>query len=115
MTTHQHGGNGDTTPETRNETLSTLRVKGMDGTKMYIVKLAGRDTIGKLRRYLEHALLVGQETSGALASTVSNPSGDEQFEIRNAYPPKTFTDDTQTLRDAGLVPNATLLLRPVAD
>tara|TARA_B110000093_G_scaffold171493_1_gene201569 strand:- start:783 stop:2411 length:1629 start_codon:yes stop_codon:yes gene_type:complete len=115
MTTHQHGGNGDTTPETRKETLSTLRVKGMDGTKMYIVKLAGRDTIGKLRRYLEHALLVGQETSGALASTVSNPSGDEQFEIRNAYPPKTFMDDTQTLRDAGLVPNATLLLRPVAD
>jgi hypothetical protein len=79
---------------------STLRVKGMDGQKMYIVKLAADDTVGKLRRYLE----------SAVAGDGDAPSGG--FEIRNAYPPRTFTDDTVTLRDAGLVPNATLLLRP---
>lgn len=76
--------------------VSTLRVKGMDGQKMYIVKLAGDDTVGKLRRYLRSA--------GA--------GDDDNFEIRNAYPPRTFADDALTLRDAGLVPNATLLLRP---
>lgn len=80
--------------------LSTLRVKGMDGQKMYIVKLAADDTVGKLRRYLR----------SAVAGDDDAPSGG--FEIRNAYPPRTFADDAATLRDAGLVPNATLLLRP---
>ena len=87
--------------------LSTLRVKGMDGQKMYIVKLSGDDTIGKLRRYLERA--VGRERDVSIGK-----QSDNLFEIRNAYPPKTFTDDTQTLQEAGLVPNATLLLRPIA-
>ena len=84
-----------------------LRVKGMDGQKMYIVKLSGDDTIGKLRRYLERA--VGRERDVSMGK-----QSDNLFEIRNAYPPKTFTDDTQTLQEAGLVPNATLLLRPIA-
>ena len=72
----------------------------MDGQKMYIVKLAADDTVGKLRRYLR----------SAIAGDDDAPSGG--FEIRNAYPPRTFADDAATLRDAGLVPNATLLLRP---
>ena len=82
--------------------VSTLRVKGMDGQKMYIVKLAGDDTVGKLRRYLRSAG-VGADDKGCES---------QNFEIRNAYPPRTFADDALTLRDAGLVPNATLLLRP---
>ena len=80
--------------------VSTLRVKGMDGQKMYIVKLAGDDTVGKLRRYLRSA------------GVGADDKGSQNFEIRNAYPPRTFADDALTLRDAGLVPNATLLLRP---
>ena len=82
--------------------VSTLRVKGMDGQKMYIVKLAGDDTVGKLRRYLRSAG-AGDDDKGCES---------QNFEIRNAYPPRTFADDALTLRDAGLVPNATLLLRP---
>ena len=78
--------------------LATLRVKGVDGHKMYVVKLRGEDTVGKLRGYLERAV----------ASDGSNAS---RFEIRNAYPPRTFDDDEMTLADAGLTPNATLLLR----
>jgi hypothetical protein len=81
---------------------STLRVKGMDGQKMYIVKLAADDTVGKLRRYLRSAG-AGDDDKGCES---------QNFEIRNAYPPRTFADDALTLRDAGLVPNATLLLRP---
>ena len=84
--------------------VSTLRVKGMDGQKMYIVKLAGDDTVGKLRRYLRSA--------GAGAGADDKGCESQNFEIRNAYPPRTFADDALTLRDAGLVPNATLLLRP---
>ena len=80
--------------------LATLRVKGVDGHKMYVVKLRGEDTVGKLRGYLERAV----------ASDGSNAS---RFEIRNAYPPRTFDDDAMTLEDAGLTPNATLLLRPI--
>ena len=82
--------------------VSTLRVKGMDGQKMYIVKLAADDTVGKLRRYLRSAG-AGDDDKGCES---------QNFEIRNAYPPRTFADDALTLRDAGLVPNATLLLRP---
>lgn len=32
------------------------------------------------------------------------------FEIRTAFPPATFADVAQTLQQAGLVPNAALLL-----
>ena len=78
--------------------LATLRVKGVDGQKMYVVKLRGGDTVGKLRGYLERAM-------------VSDGSNASRFEIRNAYPPRTFDDDELTLADAGLTPNATLLLR----
>ena len=78
--------------------LATLRVKGVDGQKMYVVKLRGGDTVGKLRGYLERAM-------------VSDGSNASRFEIRNAYPPRTFDDDEMTLADAGLTPNATLLLR----
>jgi hypothetical protein len=88
--------------------LSRLRVKGMDGQKMYVVTLAAEDTVGKLRLYLQRA--VGGEPAAPEGDRVSDQSGNT-FEIRNAYPPKTFTDDSVTLRDAGLVPNATLLLR----
>ena len=60
------------------------------------------------------------ETSGEIPSgscgyleraMVSDGSNASRFEIRNAYPPRTFDDDEMTLADAGLTPNATLLLR----
>ena len=81
---------------------ATLRVKGVDGGKMYVLTLHPDDTVGKLRRYLAEALR-GEEAGASSRA----------FEIRNAYPPRVFDDDRTTLREAGLAPNATLLLRAV--
>ena len=53
--------------------VSTLRVS-MDGQKMYIVKLAADDTVGKLRRYLRSAG-AGDDDKGCES---------QNFEIRNA-------------------------------
>lgn len=37
----------------------------------------------------------------------------KNYEIRTAFPQRAYADLTETLRDAGLVPNATLFLRAV--
>ena len=80
--------------------LATLRVKGVDGQKMYVVKLRGGDTVGKLRGYLERAMV--SDGSNALSRSESG---------RPAPRASTLDDDEMTLADAGLTPNATLLLR----
>jgi hypothetical protein len=36
---------------------------------------------------------------------------DGTYEVRTAVPNRAYTDLTQTLQDAGLTPNATLMLR----
>ena len=36
--------------------------------------------------------------------------GTARYEIRTAFPPVTYADMEQTLREAGLVPNAALVL-----
>jgi hypothetical protein len=87
------------------EEVTTLRVKGMDGYKMYIIKLRFDDTIGMLRRYVERACS-GED--GA-----DDPNVGLEFEIRGTYPPRVFDDEHITLRAAGLTPNAALLLKPV--
>jgi hypothetical protein len=33
------------------------------------------------------------------------------YEVRTAVPSRAYTDDAQTLLDAGLTPNATIMLR----
>jgi hypothetical protein len=38
---------------------------------------------------------------------------DGPYELRTAIPNRAYDDVTQTLRDAGLIPNATLMIRPV--
>lgn len=83
--------------------VTTLRVKGMDGYKIYIIKLRFDDTIGTLRSYLERAC----------SGDAEDPNVGRDFEIRGTYPPRLFDDERVTLRAAGLVPNAALLLRPV--
>ncbi len=34
-----------------------------------------------------------------------------EYEVRTAVPSRAYTDMSQTLKDAGLTPNATLMLR----
>lgn len=83
--------------------VTTLRVKGMDGRKMYVITLRGSDTVGTLRQYLERAC----------AADAEDPNVGLEFQIRGAYPPVAYDDDGVTLRAAGLVPNAALLLKPI--
>ena len=84
--------------------VTTLRVKAMNGGKTYVVRLRFDDTVGDLRRRLEK--VSGEDEDDA---NVGN-----EFEIMGGYPPRAFTEDEVTLREAGLVPNAALLLKPVS-
>lgn len=73
--------------------MAMLQVKSFDGQQTYLLKLPATDTIGALRRKIQGLVLV------------------QEFEIRTAFPPVAYADDSQTLQDAGLAPSATLLLR----
>ncbi|GLC38226.1 hypothetical protein PLESTB_001085400 [Pleodorina starrii] len=78
--------------------VTTLQVKSIDGKQTYILKFQYDDTIGSLRACINaHHAKAG----------VSGMS----YEIRSAFPARAYTDEAETLRAAGLVPNATLFLR----
>jgi hypothetical protein len=83
--------------------VTTLRVKGMDGRRMYALTLRASDTVGKLRAYLKRATEEDEDDKNVGLG----------FEIRGAYPPRAYADDDETLMEAGLVPNAALLLKPI--
>ena len=78
--------------------------EGDERREAYVVRLRFDDTVGDLRRRLEK--VSGEDEDDA---NVGN-----EFEIRGGYPPRAFTEDEVTLREAGLVPNAALLLKPVS-
>ena len=80
-----------------------LQVKSEDGGQAYILKLKYDDTVGALRSCVDahRAKLIVED--GQYRSS--------NFEIRSAFPSRTYTDTEETLRTAGLVPNATLFLR----
>ncbi|GIL81416.1 hypothetical protein Vretimale_1036 [Volvox reticuliferus] len=80
--------------------VTTLQVKSVDGKQTYILKFKYDDTIANLRTCLDaHHAKAGQT---GLA-----------YEIRSAFPARAYTDVAETLRQVGLVPNATLFLRAV--
>ncbi len=80
--------------------VTTLQVKSFDGKQTYIVKLKYDDNIGELRKCINQHLKGsgGGQKPGA-------------YEIRSAFPARAYTDEVETLRQAGLIPNATLFLR----
>ncbi|KXZ46755.1 hypothetical protein GPECTOR_41g720 [Gonium pectorale] len=80
--------------------VTTLQVKSVDGKQTYIMKMKYDDTVAALRACINahHA------KSGHSGLT---------YEIRSAFPARAYTDEGETLRQAGLVPNATLFLRAV--
>lgn len=84
--------------------VTTLRVKAMNGLKTYVIRLGFDDTVGDLRRRLGR--VSGEDEDDVHLG--------KEFEIRGGYPPRAFTEDEVTLREAGLVPNAALLLKPVS-
>lgn len=81
-------------PPSRGAEMATLRIKREDGGEAYILKMKAEQTVGDVRTLLDkHRGMPGE------------------YEIRGNFPPIVYGDNTQTLRDAGLLPNATLFLR----
>nr|XP_048289993.1 UBX domain-containing protein 11 [Myodes glareolus] len=76
--------------------LSMLRIKSENGEQAFLLMMRPEDTIGDVRNLL--------------AKTRDMDSAN--FEIISTFPPTVYKDDALTLQAAGLVPNATLLLRP---
>uniref|UniRef100_A0A8I5ZSX6 UBX domain-containing protein 11 n=1 Tax=Rattus norvegicus TaxID=10116 RepID=A0A8I5ZSX6_RAT len=75
--------------------LSMLRIKSENGEQAFLLMMRPEDTIGDVRNLLAQA----RDMDSAA------------FEILSTFPPTVYRDDTVTLQAAGLVPNATLLLR----
>ncbi|XP_012975604.2 UBX domain-containing protein 11 isoform X2 [Mesocricetus auratus] len=75
--------------------LSMLRVKSENGEQAFLLMMRPDDTVGDVRNLLAQARDMDPAT----------------FEIFSTFPPMVYQDDSLTLQAAGLVPNATLLLR----
>ncbi|XP_061042929.1 UBX domain-containing protein 11 isoform X2 [Eubalaena glacialis] len=82
-------------PELPAPTLSTLRIKSENGEQAFLLMMRPEDTVGDVRTLLAQARAVEATT----------------FEIFSTFPPTVYHNDALTLQAAGLVPNATLLLR----
>ncbi|XP_009880493.1 PREDICTED: UBX domain-containing protein 11 [Charadrius vociferus] len=75
--------------------VCTLRIKSESGEQMYIVKMLFTETIGDLRQHLAHAR-----------------GGDsDSYEIISTFPQRVYADNSRSLQECGLIPNASLLLR----
>jgi len=86
-------GGADLTPVP----ISTLQVKSEDGATTFVIKMRFDETVGDLRAYLEEP-----RTRAGF-----NASG---YDVRTPFPNRSYSD-TETLADAGLVPNAVIILR----
>ncbi|XP_010289406.1 PREDICTED: UBX domain-containing protein 11, partial [Phaethon lepturus] len=75
--------------------VCTLRIKSESGEQTYVVKMLFTDTIGDLRQHLAHA----------------RGGGSESYEIISTFPQRVYTDNSRSLQECGLTPNASLLLR----
>ncbi|GFH09495.1 UBX domain-containing protein 11 [Haematococcus lacustris] len=89
-------------PLSRDKFLAKLpqTVKSEDGQQTLIVKAQYDDTVGALRSYID-------------AHRAKQKEGERttNYEIRTAFPPRAYTNPHETLRAAGLIPNATLFLK----
>ncbi|XP_064327680.1 UBX domain-containing protein 11 [Phalacrocorax carbo] len=81
--------------ETSAPDICTLRIKSESGEQTYIIKMLFTETIGDLRQRLAHAR-----------------GGDSNsYEIISTFPQRVYTDNSRSLQECGLIPNASLLLR----
>lgn len=72
--------------------VTTLRIKLPGNGASLLAKMFFDDTVGDLRKH------------------VAKHVNTQDFELRAAFPSRTFRDDALTLRDAGLVPNAKMFI-----
>ncbi|KAF5839235.1 hypothetical protein DUNSADRAFT_1269 [Dunaliella salina] len=82
--------------------ITTLQVKSEDGQQKMIVRLNYDDTIGTLHKCINQHRSKQQGPTGTKTGA---------YEVRTAFPAKAYSDLSETLRSAGLVPNATVFLR----
>ncbi|XP_066126120.1 UBX domain-containing protein 11 isoform X2 [Saccopteryx bilineata] len=82
-------------PQSPAPPLSMLRIKSENGNQAFLLMMRPEDTVGDVRTLLAQARAVDANS----------------FEIFSTFPPIVYHEDMITLQAAGLVPNATLLLR----
>ncbi|XP_066231610.1 UBX domain-containing protein 11 isoform X2 [Saccopteryx leptura] len=82
-------------PQSPAPPLSMLRIKSENGNQAFLLMMRPEDTVGDVRTLLAQTRAVDANS----------------FEIFSTFPPIVYHEDTITLQAAGLVPNATLLLR----
>ncbi|XP_046324645.1 UBX domain-containing protein 11 isoform X2 [Marmota monax] len=110
-------------PNTPAPPLSMLRIKSENGEQVFLLMMWPNDTIGDVRALLTQARWAQGRGRGCreapaqwlgLIHSTGPPRGMDAatFEIFSTFPLMVYQDDTLTLQAAGLVPNATLLLRP---
>ncbi|XP_075460055.1 UBX domain-containing protein 11 isoform X3 [Ascaphus truei] len=75
--------------------ISTLRIKSESGDDTYLLRMLSTETVGNLRSYLS------QCRAPDLGS----------YDVLSRFPHRVYDDDTHTLQECGLVPNASLFLR----
>lgn len=74
--------------------IATLQVKSDSGQATILLKMRYDDTIADVRKHIN-----------------SHRTAATDYELRTAFPAKSYPDESQTLREAGLVPNAVLMIR----
>eukprot|EP00854_Cymbomonas_tetramitiformis_P003835 gene3835-4791_t len=95
-------------PPSRGAEMATLRIKREDGGEAYILKMKAEQTVGDVRAMLDKHRLASGLLKDVLCDWVRLPLW---YRLLENGACSVYGDNTQTLRDAGLLPNATLFLR----
>eukprot|EP00967_Tisochrysis_lutea_P028486 scaffold33191_cov21-Tisochrysis_lutea.AAC.1 len=92
------GSSGSNDASASKPEITTLQVKSEDGQQKMIVRLNYDDTIGTLHKCINQHRSKQQAAAGTKSGA---------YEVRTAFPAKAYSNLSETLRSAGLVPNAT--------
>ncbi|XP_072018907.1 UBX domain-containing protein 11-like [Amphiura filiformis] len=85
---------GTNRPLSASCSITTLRIKSESGEHTYIMKMRSNDTIADVRKHID-----------------AQRKSQSSYDIVTTYPNKVLSDETATLEQCGLIPNAALLLR----
>eukprot|EP00638_Chattonella_subsalsa_P000050 CAMPEP_0117734296 /NCGR_PEP_ID=MMETSP0947-20121206/580_1 /TAXON_ID=44440 /ORGANISM="Chattonella subsalsa, Strain CCMP2191" /LENGTH=477 /DNA_ID=CAMNT_0005549029 /DNA_START=60 /DNA_END=1493 /DNA_ORIENTATION=+ len=106
------GAGAEGEPLVERAVVSAPPEAGQDGsgparsTRVQVRSPSGKEVLVATLRY--------QDTIAVLKQVIQEKWEDlHNFEVRTAFPPKIFSDTSQTLEDAGLVPNASMLVKLV--
>lgn len=87
------GADGRGSAAAQDDQVTTLVIRSDSGRQTLVVKLRYDDTVGDLRDYVDRYR-----------------AKSSSYDLVTAFPRRAYTDAAQTLRDAGLVPNAKLMI-----